>query len=73
MAYAIVLNEFPVTPTILFGEPITTNNTVVSMLGVEKEFKWSPASDKGGIEIYIPPYFQLPYFYAWVFKLENVI
>ena len=73
MAYAIILNEFPTTSSIVLGEPITTKNTVVTMLGVEKDLKWSPSSEKGGIEIFIPPYFQLPCSYAWVFKLENVV
>ena len=73
MAYAIILNEFPTTSSIVLGEPVTTKNTVVTMLGVEKDLKWSPASEKGGIEIFIPPYFQLPCSYAWVFKLENVV
>lgn len=73
LAYAIIINKFPTTPSVLLGEPIPTNDTVVTMLGVDKGFKWSSASDKRGIEIYIPPYFQLPSPYAWVFKLENVI
>lgn len=73
MAYAIIINEFPTTSSIVLGEPITTKNTVVTMLGVEKDLKWSPSSEKEGIEIFIPPYFQLPCSYAWVFKLENVV
>jgi len=73
MAYAIILNEFPTTSSIVLGEPVTTKNTVVTMLGVEKDLKWSPSSEKGGIEIFIPPYFQLPCSYAWVFKLDNVV
>ena len=73
MAYAIILNEFPTTSSIVLGEPITTKNTVVTMLGVEQVLKWSPSSEKGGIEIFIPQYFKLPCSYAWVFKLENVV
>ena len=73
VAYAIILNEFPTTSSIVLGEPITTKNTVVTMLGVEKDLKWSPSSEKKGIEIFIPPYFHLPCSYAWVFKLENVV
>lgn len=73
MAYAIIINEFPTTSSIVLGEPITTNHTVVTMLGGEKDLKWSPSSEKEGIEIFIPPYFKLPCSYAWVFKLENVV
>ncbi|XP_068672227.1 alpha-L-fucosidase-like [Montipora foliosa] len=71
LAYAIVVGEFPTNDTIVLGEPITSEKTIVTMLGVEKEFEWSAASVKGGIKINIPPSLQLPSPYGWVFKLEN--
>ncbi|KAK2571821.1 Tissue alpha-L-fucosidase, partial [Acropora cervicornis] len=64
--------NFPINNTIVLGEPIPSDKTMVTMLGVKDVFKWSPSSYNGGIKIYIPPYLHLPSQYGWVFKLENV-
>lgn len=68
----MIVGKFPTNSTIVLGEPIPSDKTMVTMLGVKDVFKWSPASYDGGITIYIPPYLQLPSQYGWVFKLENV-
>lgn len=72
VAYAIIVGKFPINNTIVLGEPIPSDKTMVTMLGVKDVFKWSPSSYNGGIKIYIPPYLHLPSQYGWVFKLENV-
>lgn len=72
VAYAIIVGKFPINNTIVLGEPIPSDKTMVTMLGVKDVFKWDPSSYNGGIKIYIPPYLHLPSQYGWVFKLENV-
>ena len=71
--YAIVL-EWPDTPSLILGAPVTTEDTTVTMLGYEGKFDWKPASDKGGIIVAFPtiPVNKLPSKWAWVLKLENI-
>ena len=51
--------------------PIVTSETVISMLGVEEEIKWS---SKDAIHIQMPELNvnSLPCKWAWVFKLDFV-
>lgn len=71
MVYAIVL-EWPKTNSLQLGIPMATQDTTITMLGLRVEFLWKPLSEKSGIMISIPPLYELPCQWAWVFRLENV-
>ncbi|KAL3877697.1 hypothetical protein ACJMK2_035363 [Sinanodonta woodiana] len=71
--YAIIQN-WPTGQTLTLGAPVTTSNTVVSLLGYPNNFSWSPASSAGGIVIEMPyiPVSVLPCQWAWVFRFQNL-
>ncbi|XP_032231992.1 alpha-L-fucosidase [Nematostella vectensis] len=70
--YACVL-DWPSASHLILGEPITTTNTQVTMLGYPTPFRWTAYSSKSGIVIEIPaiPVDKLPTTWAWVFKFVN--
>ena len=72
--YAIVL-KWPKGGSITLGSPFpSTQTTTVSMLGYNSgaKFSWKPSGSQGMV-ITIPPIYDLPCQWAWVFKLEGLL
>ncbi|XP_036301774.1 tissue alpha-L-fucosidase isoform X2 [Pipistrellus kuhlii] len=70
--YAIFLN-WPENGVLSLKSPKTTSATKVTMLGVQKDLKWS-TNPPGGLLIYLPqiPPSALPIEYAWTIKMMGV-
>lgn len=70
--YAIFL-QWPENGVLSLVSPITTSTTQITMLGVQKDLKWS-ADPKGGLLIYLPqlPLLTLPVDFGWTIKLVGV-
>ncbi|XP_031562279.1 alpha-L-fucosidase-like isoform X2 [Actinia tenebrosa] len=73
VTYAIVL-EWPDSEKLELGQPITTEETEITMLGYPGYFKWTTPQSGKGIIIDIPiiPFNKLPTKWAWTFKILNV-
>ena len=72
--YAIVL-KWPTGNNITLGSPFPSRQTtVVSMLGYNSgaKFSWKPSGSQGMV-ITIPPIYDLPCQWAWVFKIEGLL
>ncbi|EDO47983.1 predicted protein, partial [Nematostella vectensis] len=74
VVYAIAL-EWPTDPYLKLASPITTDATIVTLLGNQGEFVWESESYQPGVIINLPyiPASALPCQWAWVFKLESVM
>ena len=74
VTYAIVL-DWPKTDTLTLGEPIPTEATVITLLGLpDVKFPWKQISEYKGVIITIPPLpvSDLPCQWAWVFRMTHV-
>ncbi|KAK3704756.1 hypothetical protein QZH41_009752 [Actinostola sp. cb2023] len=72
--YAIVL-DWPSSNQLTLREPITSQQTEVSMLGFPGTFEWKAAMPGKGIVISVPSIAidKLPTKWAWVFKMTNIL
>ncbi|XP_054577099.1 tissue alpha-L-fucosidase isoform X3 [Eptesicus fuscus] len=70
--YAIFLN-WPENGVLSLKSPKTTSATQVTMLGIQKDLKWS-TNPPGGLLIYLPqvPPSALPVEFAWTIKMVGV-
>lgn len=73
MVYAVVLS-WPQNNTLTLGAPITSTNTIVTMLGYPEKFQWTTTAGAQGLNITIPniSWNKLPCQWAWTFKLTNI-
>ncbi|XP_076100706.1 alpha-L-fucosidase-like [Mytilus galloprovincialis] len=71
--YAVVLS-WPQNNTLTLGAPITSTNTIVTMLGYPEKFQWTTTTGAQGLNITIPniSWNKLPCQWAWTFKLTNI-
>ena len=73
--FAISLS-WPRSGKLELGDPISTPQTSVKMLGTKTSLSWIPKhkSKKAGLVIQVPaiPVSNLPCLWAWVFKLSHV-
>ena len=65
--------EWPANNTLQLYAPMTTTSTVVTLLGYNEEFKWTPGK-YSGIYVHIPdiPFNKMPSKWAWVFKFTGL-
>ncbi|XP_041623836.1 tissue alpha-L-fucosidase [Vulpes lagopus] len=70
--YAIFLH-WPENGVLSLKSPITTSTTQITMLGIQKDLKWSTEPEEG-LLIYLPqlPLFTLPVEFGWTIKLTGV-
>ncbi|XP_034502360.1 tissue alpha-L-fucosidase [Ailuropoda melanoleuca] len=70
--YAIFLH-WPDDGVLYLASPVTTSTTQITMLGIEKDLKWSTDPEEG-LLVYLPqlPLFTLPVEIGWTIKLTGV-
>ncbi|XP_070568541.1 alpha-L-fucosidase-like [Ptychodera flava] len=68
--YAI-LTDIPASQTVVLESPVTSSQTTVQMLGLEKPLSWK-AGEPTGLTVTTPSEKELPCQWAWVIKLTQV-
>ena len=71
--YAISL-AWPKDGQLILAAVSGTPQTTVTMLGYKASLKWSSRGAGGGIVVHVPaiPDNEMPCYWAWVFKLDNL-